>query len=102
MWRAQSLFVLGIGLLCVALPSAADHKPPTVKDELKRLKGTWVMFAAEREGSGVPRVEVQRIVFDGNKYTFYPDDNKLQEVTFTLNPAAKPPAIDIQQNKKTQ
>ncbi len=89
--------------LAVVLPVAvaADEKPPTGQGELKRLTGTWVMFDMELNGSGDGRAEAKRIVFDGNKYTFYHEKNKSPEATFTLNPGADPRTIDVKQGGKT-
>ncbi len=88
--------------LAVVLLVAADEKAPTEKDELKRLTGTWVMFDMETNGSGVARAEVKRIVFEGDKYTFYHEMNKSPEATVTLNPSADPRTIDVKQGGKTQ
>jgi len=80
---------------------AADEKPPTAEEEMKRLTGTWSMFDMETNGSGDGRAWLKQIVFDGNKYTFYYEMNKSGESTFTLNPAAEPRTIDVTTGGKT-
>jgi len=88
--------VLVFGLLV-----AADEKPSPVKEEQARLNGARGMFDMETNGNGVGRAEVKKILFDGDKYTFYHDDTKSPEVTFKLNPAAEPRTIDVLNGGKT-
>src|SRR5436305_1826872 len=95
------LAVFAVGLLPLGLRSADNDKPPTAEEEMKRLTGAWVMFDMELEGGGDGQAWLKKIVFDGNKYTFFREMNKVADATFTLNPSADPRTIDVSSGGKT-
>src|SRR5262245_55759050 len=98
--RTMCVLLAFVGALLAVRQPAADEKPRTAEEERKRLTGTWVMFDMEVQGGGTAQAWLKRIVFDGNKYTFYHEMNKSAEVTFTLNPAADPRTIDVKNGSK--
>jgi uncharacterized protein (TIGR03067 family) len=69
---------------------------------LERLKGTWQVIAIEAAGKPVPADRVQKInlqyVFDGDKLTTRRPDRPDNSSTFTLDAAANPKKLTINQS----
>jgi uncharacterized protein (TIGR03067 family) len=95
-----SFVVLGL----VALGSATDLgavpiRPPkkdAVKEEMKKLQGTWVLTALTRNGNGTPRVEEWdfKLTIKGNKYTVKVGDRITLEGTIKIDPTKKPKVFE--------
>jgi uncharacterized protein (TIGR03067 family) len=74
----------------------------TVKKELGRLQGHWVMVGREHMGKKATADELKRVkgvmVIEGDKKTGWSDEMgkkvNVQEVTIKLDPTAKPKTVD--------
>jgi RNA polymerase sigma-70 factor (ECF subfamily) len=79
----------------VKIPGKEDQKPEdAVKDELKRLEGTWHMVACEEGGQPLPQVNPADFFdFTGTKFHF---KSGLRRVggTFTIDPSKNPKWMD--------
>src|SRR5262245_24458378 len=101
MMKTHTLIVALIGLWIgggVSLAGADDtEKQDTIKKELKKLEGTWVLVALERNGIETPEEEVKhanfRLIIKGGKMTFKRADSAI-EGTIVVDPSKKPPAYD--------
>jgi uncharacterized protein (TIGR03067 family) len=83
-------------LLAAFASIAADS--PSPRDELEKLRGTWALMAAVRDGRDVPDEEVGRtlLVLDGETFAF-PEDSTFgtgPSGTFKVDPARSPKGID--------
>jgi uncharacterized protein (TIGR03067 family) len=96
--RYMTVFVVAI------LLAADSPKEDQAKKDLDALQGTWRVTAAERDGGmKVPEDEMKKItlVFKGDKLTARRTENaqkpeeKLYEMSFTLDPSQKPKWIDV-------
>lgn len=76
---------LGVGLLL-----AADE----AKDDKDKLKGTWKVESAERDGQPLERAKQDVITFADDKITIK-RPNSTEEATFKLDSAKKPQEITI-------
>ena len=89
--RANVLLVC----LLVAVPSCAED----LKEEAKKLQGTW-LYAGEGDAKTAP--EDERVVIEGDKLTIYEGGKVFQEFTFVLGPAATPKRIDLKRTDGDQ
>jgi RNA polymerase sigma factor (sigma-70 family) len=97
---------LGSGLLLHAAATAnqtsrlfaEDNKgeAEAAKTDLDKLQGLWQAVALEANGNQAPEEDVKafRIRIKGNKIAFNPDTEN-REHTFTVDPKAKPKAMDL-------
>jgi uncharacterized protein (TIGR03067 family) len=76
---------------------AADSKDDDVKQEQKKLTGTWSMTSFVMDGNKVPEEEVKKfkLILDGDKYTLKQEDNILSKGTVKLDLTKKPKTLDI-------
>jgi RNA polymerase sigma-70 factor (ECF subfamily) len=102
--------VLGTGAL-VGIREVRADKPPAAKQpaappggkeadrtkgDKEKLLGTWELTAAEAQGRAAgDEVKLQRMVFKPDKMTTVKADGTEHEQTWTIDPKAKPKAIDI-------
>jgi uncharacterized protein (TIGR03067 family) len=89
-----------VGLVVVlVVPFAGEAAPPDpgrVKEEQRRLEGTWKVLSAEADGTPLP-VEVTRnfkLSFQGSTFITYIGDQK-REGSYTVDPGKNPRTIDI-------
>jgi uncharacterized protein (TIGR03067 family) len=80
-------------LASFGLVFAADDKEEAVKKELAKLKGTWIVVSAEREGEAIDRLNDDKLIIEDGKITVKGKDND-HGVTFKLDPTTKPKTID--------
>jgi len=82
----------------------AANLPAEEKSDQDRVQGKWKIESGTRGGNPLPdEVKSTIIVFDGNKMkmTFTRDgQEQSREMTFKLDPTAKPKAIDVDINGK--
>lgn len=81
-----SLFVIGIA-------AAGDD----AKADLKRLQGTWQVVSAISKGEKVPAEDIfeLELVIEGDKINVREKGKVQERMTFKIDPAKKPPAIDF-------
>jgi uncharacterized protein (TIGR03067 family) len=93
-----------VAVACIlAAPGGAGQNPPKkdqLKEEKKKLQGTWTAVAVERDGQAVPEDEVRqvglRLVFEGDKFHARDAADKLlEEGTYQVDPAKKPRTINF-------
>jgi uncharacterized protein (TIGR03067 family) len=89
-------------LALLAFPLAAASRADDKKTDKDLLQGTWVFVSLERNGKKVTDDDdFQYVLLKDAKWTFKGDTLKSPlwhekvVVTFTLDPAKKPPAIDV-------
>jgi uncharacterized protein (TIGR03067 family) len=82
------------GLLVAAARGEDADKP-----EAKKLLGTWVVVTCEKDGEKVPEKvlqgEVVRFIIRADSITIKVEDEIKSEERYTLDPRAKPQAIDL-------
>jgi uncharacterized protein (TIGR03067 family) len=90
---SRCLIVVTLGLTLHALHIAAEQE----KTDVDRIQGAWKTIKVEVEGKPPPPefVEKGKFVFKGNKVSIFQDDKVTEEATFVLDPAKKPPTIDL-------
>src|SRR4051812_37925388 len=90
---AVAAAVLGLAFGALAAP---DKDKKDDKDDVKKMEGEWQVTAWEQGGNALPAeaLEGSRWTVKGDKYTFVMGANT-EEGTFKLDPAKKPPAIDL-------
>jgi len=83
------------GLLVIAGSRGED----AAKAEAKKLLGTWVVVTCEKDGEKVPEKvlqgEVVRFIIRADSITIKVEDEIKSEERYTLDPRAKPQAIDL-------
>lgn len=106
--------VLTLGLLLTASSAAQDTdkekkdeaKEKAVKEEMKKLDGTWDVIHLERAGQKLPMEKWKalnfQVVFADKKMTSKMGGGS-SEATYQLDPAKNPKEIDIiEKNTKTE
>jgi len=84
--------------LVVSLPIVAEgQKDAPAKGELKQLQGTWQATSLEDNGEKATEalVKQMKLVFEGEKLTFFAGDTILMQGTAKLEAGAKPRALDL-------
>lgn len=102
---ASLIPLLSVATLCGCSNEPAPSNPPTdgvsvnvndakLTDE-DRIQGQWQLVRSVRSGQEIPseQLAVTFFRFSGNRWIPGRDENDYS--TFTLNPAASPPQIDI-------
>ena len=77
--------------------SAADDKAIAV--ERKRFEGTWQLVSAVNDGEELPKefVKKVRVVIKDGKFTVHVGDEiAAKDVSFVIDPTAKPSTVDDQ------
>jgi uncharacterized protein (TIGR03067 family) len=88
------LAALAVGLL---LGAQEAKKEDAVKEELKKLEGTWIAKSLVMDGKEEPNVEEKKIllIITGEKFKVSIDDMDLSEGTVVIDPSKKPKTIDL-------
>jgi uncharacterized protein (TIGR03067 family) len=78
-----------------SLTVVADAKEEGVKQELKKLEGTWALTSAQRNGAKAPAEAINdfRLVIKGNELTIRVGGPPLKG-TLSVDPSQKPRAYD--------
>lgn len=88
--KLRALLIVAAGLLI-----AADAKEDA-KKELEKLKGTWVVTSAERDGKQTDRLNGDKMTIAGEGFVVTSKDGKeLVKATIKLDPSKKPKTIDL-------
>jgi uncharacterized protein (TIGR03067 family) len=79
------------------LPAAGAARPDAPKKDQGRLQGGWVFVSAERNGNKMPAEMLKQllITFAADKIVLKENGKVTEEARFTLDPAKKPPAMDV-------
>ena len=90
----RCLIVVALSLSLCWLHNAKSQEKKTDSD---RIQGSWKIIKVEVEGKPPPAefVEKGKFVFNGNKVSIYQGDTMMEEATFALDSAKKPPTIDL-------
>jgi RNA polymerase sigma factor (sigma-70 family) len=111
-WKSVAAVVLVLGVaagaaLTYRAPATEPARADRPKQDRDRIQGTWVAVSGEADGQELPDEFVKKfkIVFAGDKITLRgygkaPGAEKEVQGTYKLDPATKPPAIDITINDK--
>jgi uncharacterized protein (TIGR03067 family) len=97
--RPCTLAALTVGLVIAGLAtqSAAQQKEDAVKEELKKLQGTWTLVALEKDGKEVPPDKLKeaniKVTIKGTSFSFMVG-GKTIEGSFTIDPAKSPKHLD--------
>jgi uncharacterized protein (TIGR03067 family) len=96
--RLQAVVILGLRCLVGALTiGTAAAQDDAVKNELKKLEGTWATVSIEAAGQKVTdedKIKTRKLTTKGHKYTFKVGDETVQG-TIEINPSKKPKTIDV-------
>jgi uncharacterized protein (TIGR03067 family) len=84
-------------LLALALLAGAvgAQEGNTVKEELERLQGVWLLDKLEVSGKEEAKAAGAKLTFEGEKLTILGGLKDREEVTFKINPTSKPRKMDI-------
>ncbi len=104
--RTLSLVLVAISLLMAGIgppAGAGDAKADAVKEELKRLEGTWAVVSREANGKEAPAEQSKgKLLFKADKLSLCGSDGEvIGEATFTIDPAKKPRHLDLTVTKGT-
>ena len=92
------LMAVGFGSVVGVLGQETPKKDDAVKEELKRLEGSWRVVAVELGGKEMDREEIGDAknlwVFSGTKCSTVTGKRTI-ECTFTIDPAKSPKWIDV-------
>ncbi|MBX9624984.1 MAG: TIGR03067 domain-containing protein [Gemmataceae bacterium] len=87
-----------VAALLAAAVAAADDKPKgNTKKELEPFQGTWSVVKIDNSGDAAPDDALKQLVLvvKGDERLIKSGDETVSKATFTVDPAKKPPAIDI-------
>ncbi len=86
--------------LMAGLLMAADKpKQDTVKEEIRKLQGTWVVVSFHVAGQPLDAAKGRKWTFSGDKLKTPLLKGEMLEQTYQLDPAKKPKAIDFYVSK---
>ncbi len=90
-WKLLSMVVAGL-LLAADNPSKDD-----VKQEAKKLNGTWKVDSIVQDGQKMDAEEAHKwvVTMDGDKYVVKVDGQILEEGKIKIDPSKSPKHIDI-------
>ncbi len=82
---------------------AGDAKATAVKEDLKKLEGTWIVASREANGKDAPSEQSKgTVLFKADKVSLCgPDGEVIGEATITIDPTRKPKHIDLTITKGT-
>src|SRR5258708_22453680 len=95
--RTLSIIALS-GLFLMTGPIPADTpKDADVKKDVEKFQGKWTVVSIEENGKAAPADEVAKfeVTIKGDLFTVKIKDEDNKEMTIKLDPAKKPPAIDL-------
>ncbi len=87
------------------LSFAGDDAKDAGKMLVKELQGEWKIVSGQKNGEDVPdkTKEAITIVFEGDKmFARHPSGETKDVMTFTIDPKAKPVAIDLVQKRESK
>jgi uncharacterized protein (TIGR03067 family) len=95
--RSRVLVIVAVGLLLGAGAPSPKEKEDAAKQEQQKLQGVWKPASVETGGEKREEKDIAnwKLTIAGNKITAKDGDELLNESTFTLDPSAKPKAIDV-------
>jgi uncharacterized protein (TIGR03067 family) len=79
---------------------AEDAKDKAVKDELKKLSGTWDAVSLRTGDKEIKISGSMQFVFDGDKWAIKDDGKTRNSGTLTVDPTRKPKTIDLKATKR--
>jgi uncharacterized protein (TIGR03067 family) len=90
--RLSVLMLLGMALASAGVAFGGDTKA-----EMKKFEGTWAVESSRVQGKDAPAetIKWERVIFRGGKATFVKNDGEKVEATYKIDPARKPPHIDL-------
>jgi uncharacterized protein (TIGR03067 family) len=94
--RSSPLVGLAVLLLCGGglLVAEGEPKKDAVKEDMKKLQGTWMYVSAEKLGKPLTIDKEKRLVITGDHLRV--QGSKMpREATFRLNPTTNPKHIDL-------
>lgn len=88
---------LGLSLVVLAAATARADDPPTVRDELQALQGTWQVEGWEENGKPLPAADLKKreVFFGGNVFIFRRGGKLHQAGAVQLDPAKKVPTVNL-------
>jgi uncharacterized protein (TIGR03067 family) len=89
------LVALGSAVQLEAVPNRPQKKDP-VKEEMKKLQGTWILTALTTDGNATANVAEWdfKLTIKGNKYTVRVRGRTTLEGTIKINPTRKPKVFE--------
>jgi uncharacterized protein (TIGR03067 family) len=85
-------------LLLARWPAGAqEERDDDARKELSRLQGTWMLVAADVEGTKTPREKIQRmkVVIEGDHYTLHFGGHVLaKDIRFQIDATRSPKSVD--------
>ena len=99
------MFVRSLALVAALMSLAFDAKDDAVKEDLKKLEGTWIVVAREERGVESPKEVLDKIemrfTFTGTKVTLKISKQieKSEDGPFTIDSTKKPKQIDMKTGK---
>jgi uncharacterized protein (TIGR03067 family) len=97
-WLAFVFAAFSLGLLFrVDVTGGPFDKKRELKEELKKLEGTWRVIAVQLGGEDMPREEIgpnNLLIVSGEKYTTVIGKRRI-ECTMTVDPTREPKEIDV-------
>ena len=105
--KTLAMTFLSLGLLIATSGFALaddDAKKDAIKQDMKKLEGSWKMVSMEMNGKKATDEEIKgaadlRLVFKGNTGSIRNKDNVLSEGTITIDPTKKPKTLDLKVTK---
>jgi uncharacterized protein (TIGR03067 family) len=94
----KHLLVVVVAGLLVA---GQDKKDNAVKEELKKLEGTWVVESASRDGKDATGGGPSELVISGNSITMK-EATKDRKGKITIDPTKNPKTIDVEPEEKKE
>jgi uncharacterized protein (TIGR03067 family) len=76
----------------------AAERADRVKEELKRLEGTWTPVSGAYSGKKLSAADLKRegrLIIKGGRFTLENPEDKAWKGTVTVNPAKKPKTLDL-------
>lgn len=98
--RVPRIVLLGVMAVAIGFAGvfgqAAAKKGDAVKEEMKRLEGTWRTVAVELGGKQIDRQDIPdyRFVFSGTDCSIV-SGKRVRNCTFTIDPSRSPKWLDV-------
>ena len=71
-----------------------------VKEEMKKLEGTWTVESATKDGKPLEKQKGGQFIFAADKLTIKSADGKMEKMTYKVDPSAKPRTMDFVPEEK--
>jgi uncharacterized protein (TIGR03067 family) len=79
--------------LAVLLLTAAE--PEAVRQELQRLRGTWVVVAAEQDGQPLDRIKGGKLILSDTSFAIHTASGVTLKGDYRIDPSQKPRHMDL-------